>query len=82
MLSAAHDPAVWIVGVVGAVLSLILAGIGSGLALMCATYDRQTTPLSTGSGRASSTSGATTTTSTPPASLESPPPGPGHSDVI
>jgi hypothetical protein len=41
-LSASHDPASWAVGAIGLILSVLLAGVGSGLALTCAMYDRQT----------------------------------------
>lgn len=40
-VSADHDPGTWIVAVTGVSLSALFAGVGSGLALLCAIYDRQ-----------------------------------------
>lgn len=40
-VSAERDPGTWVVVAVGVALSALFAGIGSGLSLLCAVYDRQ-----------------------------------------
>lgn len=39
-VSASHDPATWIIVVVGLIASLLLAGLGYALAISCAIYDQ------------------------------------------
>jgi hypothetical protein len=40
-VGASNDPAPWIVFVAGAVISLVFAGLGYILAILCSIYDRQ-----------------------------------------
>jgi hypothetical protein len=40
-VGASNDPAPWIVFVAGVVISLVIAGLGYALAILCAIYDRQ-----------------------------------------
>jgi hypothetical protein len=42
-VTAAHDPIPWIVLAAGVAVSLIFAGLGYSLGMLCALYDRQTT---------------------------------------
>lgn len=42
-VAASHDPAAWIVLAIGVIASLIFAGLGYSLAMLCALYDRQIT---------------------------------------